>query len=348
MQQNAEAFKKKYWYGTKVLLVLSVMAFAFIFIPDLIFLIFGGVLFGIFLSSVARFLQKLTRVRYTFCVGFTVVALLLTTGLTGYLMAPSLGEQFNQLSKELPTAFNKVTNEVSEYSWARKIKSQATPTKVLSNSSTLLSKASSAFNNILQWIMNFFILILIGLYCAFEPGVYKNGLIKLFPKEKRSRVNEVATELDETLKWWLIGKFFGMVVIGVLTFIGLQLMDLPLALALAIIAAVLTFIPTIGPIIASVPAVLLGLVESPEKALYIAALYSGIQIIESYFLTPLVQRKTISLPPALTLSAQLISGYLVGGIGLAFATPFIAAILVMVKMLYIEDKLNDRVELSTN
>lgn len=132
--------------------------------------------------------------------------------------------------------------------------------------------------------------------------------------------------------------------IGFFTTIGLWLLDIPLALILGLIAAILTFIPNIGPILALAPAVLFGLTVSPEQALYVTLLYISIQAVESYVLTPLVQRKTIELPRALTLATQVFLGVSLGGLGVALATPLTAVGVVATKMLYVEDGLEDPID----
>ena len=114
-----------------------------------------------------------------------------------------------------------------------------------------------------------------------------------------------------------------------------------LALSLAILAALLTFIPNIGPILALVPAALLAMMHGPDKLIYVVSLYMGIQALESYVLTPLLQQQMIDLPPALIISMQILLGVLVGGLGIILATPLTAALLVLVKMVYIEDILQD-------
>jgi predicted PurR-regulated permease PerM len=207
-----------------------------------------------------------------------------------------------------------------------------------------MSGIGGAFSGVLGWFTNFLIIFFIGLYGAMEPEVYKRGFLRLIPKPRRIRVAQVLSEINETLKWWLIGKFFGMAVIGVFTTIGLWLLGIPLALILGLIAAILTFIPNIGPILALAPALLFGLTVSPEQALYVALLYIGIQAVESYVLTPLVQRKTIELPPALTLATQVFLGVSLGGLGVALATPLTAVGVVATKMLYVEDGLEDPID----
>lgn len=117
---------------------------------------------------------------------------------------------------------------------------------------------------------------------------------------------------------------------------------MPLAFTLALIAGILNFVPYIGPLVSAVPAVLLALLQGPQVALYVALLYLGAQTIESYVLTPLVQQRAISLPPALTLSAQTLLGVLLGILGVVLATPLAAITLVVIRKLYVEDALGDK------
>lgn len=342
-QTSKKDFKLKYWYIAKLALLLGALVVIAFFIPDLLFLIFGGILFSIFLSSIANFISDKFHIKYGLSLIITLLFFIITSAAACYFLAPALAEQFDDLVENVPKAFSSLMDRFSHYSWFQYAMDEADPENLAEKSSTIFKNASLAFTSFLGWMTNMVIIMFIGLYCAIEPKVYKKGFLRLFPMERRQRLDEVMNKLDETLKWWLIGKFFGMSVIGVLTMIGLYFLDVPLAFALALIAAFLTFIPNIGPILAAIPAVLLGFIESPEKAMYIALLYIAIQTVESYLLTPLVQRKTISLPPALTLAGQVILGFSIGGLGVAFATPFIAAAMVAIRMLYVEDILHDTV-----
>lgn len=156
----------------------------------------------------------------------------------------------------------------------------------------MMRGVGGAFSSLLGWLTNFVVIAFIGLYGAIEPGVYRRGFLHLIPKPRRARMDEVLSEINETLKWWLIGKFFGMAVIGIFATSGLWLLDVPLAFVLGLIAALFTFIPNIGPILAAVPAVLLGLTVSPQQALYVGFLYVGIQAVESYLRGRRPQRST--------------------------------------------------------
>jgi predicted PurR-regulated permease PerM len=184
--------------------------------------------------------------------------------------------------------------------------------------------------------------VVIAVFLAFQPDLYRNGFLNLFPKSRRKRLTVVMDELGFTLWWWLMGQLVTMASVGILIGGGLALLGVPLAGTLGLIAAVLSFIPSLGPLISVIPAIMLGLTMSPMMAVWICLLYLGVQLLEANVITPLVQRKAISLPPAFVLGSELLMGLLLGGAGLAFATPLVAVVLVLVNTLYIEDVLGER------
>jgi predicted PurR-regulated permease PerM len=100
---------------------------------------------------------------------------------------------------------------------------------------------------------------------------------------------------------------------------------------------VLTFVPNFGPILSVVPPALLALADEPRLAAYVVVLYLAIQTVESYAITPLIQKRTISMPPALTITAQVVLGVMVGAIGVAVATPLTAAAMTAIRLTYVED-----------
>ena len=148
--------------------------------------------------------------------------------------------------------------------------------------------------------------------------------------------------IGETLRWWLIGKVGSMIFIGILTWIGLSIIGVPLALTLGLIAGLLSFIPNFGPIISALPAILLAFIDSPITAVYVLILYVGVQLVESNLVTPIIERETVELPPALTIIFQLALSVMIGGLGLVLATPLLAVIMVLVQMVYIQDVLGDK------
>jgi predicted PurR-regulated permease PerM len=139
---------------------------------------------------------------------------------------------------------------------------------------------------------------------------------------------------------WLIAKISSMIIVGVLTTLGLWVLGIELALILGIIAALLSFIPNLGPVIAFIPAALVSIMSGFDALLYVAILYIAVQTLESYLLTPMLQAKIADLPPALILIAQVMLGGMVGLLGGLLAAPLMVVIIVVVNMLYVQDMLN--------
>ncbi|WP_332369347.1 AI-2E family transporter [Spirosoma telluris] len=142
-----------------------------------------------------------------------------------------------------------------------------------------------------------------------------------------------------TLKNWFISRSITMTVVAVVTGVGLALLGIPFPIVLGIIAGILNFIPNLGPYIALAPALLVALPQGTNYVIYVFALYMGVQSLEGYILTPLLDKKFVSVPPALLLFGQVLLGILVGLAGVLFASPLIAVLLVIIQELYIKDKL---------
>ena len=209
-------------------------------------------------------------------------------------------------------------------------------------SERLLDVTRQLFTSTLGLLGNLLVVLVVGIYTAVDPSPYRYGLVELFPLHRRQRIREVLDKLDHTLWHWLLGRLFNMTVIGVFTALGLWLIDVPMPVALGVVAGLLTFIPNIGPILAAVPPVLLALSMDTSTVWWVIGLYVGLQTLESYVLTPLVVQHQVSLAPALVISVQIIFGVLGGIVGVAVASPLTAVLMVVVAELYVKDRLGDR------
>ena len=191
-------------------------------------------------------------------------------------------------------------------------------------------------------IGSLFVILFVGLYVAYEPGVYTRGAVRLLPAGKRPRAAEVLARLGEVLRSWLFGRLVAMVATGILTAVGLWALRIPFTLTLGFLAGLLTLIPYIGALLSVIPALLIALTQVPSHALYVVLLYGVVQFIEGYVITPLVQRSTNHMPPALQLLVQVLFGVVTGPLGVILATPLLACVMVLTEMLYIEDILGER------
>jgi predicted PurR-regulated permease PerM len=304
--------------------------------------VFAGVVLAIFLRSLSDWVSARTRLPPIWALTVTVVALLALGTLVGWLLAPNIAVQFGELADRLPEALQQFRQWVEDRGWTRYL-----PTKLpaaadlAAGAGKTVSRIGGVFSGGIDAIAGFLLIVFLGLYLAAGPETHINGLLHLFPIQKRARLQEILTKLGTTLRYWLLGQILSMIVVGILVGIGLKLLGVPLALALGILAGVMDFIPIIGPWVSAIPAVLLAFLISPLLALYVVLLFVIVNFLESHLLVPLIQRYVVSVPASLTIVALVLLGKLFGFLGLLLATPLTATLLVLVRMLYVEDVLRD-------
>ena len=185
------------------------------------------------------------------------------------------------------------------------------------------------------------LIVFLAIYIAAEPDVYHGGLMHLFPHHARKRAGEVLSAMATVLRRWLVTQLIAMLAIGTITTGVLLALDVKAAFALGALAGLLEFVPTIGPILSAIPAVAMAFLDSPDKALAVALAYGAIQFIENHLLIPLLMKGGVNIPPALTIVSQALMAMLFGFLGLMVAVPLLAAIMVPVKMLYVEGVVGD-------
>lgn len=311
---------------------------------EVLLLVFCGVLFAVLLRGAARLLRRYTPLGRGVSLAIVTLGFFLIIGVGAWLISGRVAAQADELTETLPRAIENLSARIERYGWGRRVLEQVpSPGELLSGRGTVLARATGIISGALGVIVNIFIIFIIGLYLAFQRNLYTNGIIHLVPFRHRPRAREVLNALDETLGRWLVGRLVLMVVTGSVTALGLWLLGVPLALTLGLLVGILGFVPNFGPLIAAIPALLIALLQSPQQSLYVALLYIGVQTLDGYVLTPLVDRRSVKLPPVLTISAQVLLGVLLGTIGVVLASPLTAVALVLVKMLYVEDVLGDSV-----
>lgn len=345
VDRSTLSFTRRALLAAGVVALVTLLLLLLWYAVDVLLLAFAGVLLAVFLRSLSGWLAGKTKLPAGASLALVVLALAAAIGGSAWLLAPRVGAQADQLAVQLPEALARLEERVGHYEWGRRLLRQAPNAgEMLFSRGNVLSRVTGVFSTTLGIFTNFVIILFVGLYLAAQPRLYAEGLVRLVPSDGRGRAREVLSAVGEALRRWLLGRVALMLANGVLTALGLWLLGMPLALTLGLLAALLNFVPNIGPVIAGLPAVLIAMVEGPTQALYVFLLYLSIQILDGYLLTPLVDRRTVSLPPALTITAQVLFGVLVGGLGVVLASPLTAAVLVLVKMLYVEDALGDPVE----
>jgi predicted PurR-regulated permease PerM len=167
-------------------------------------------------------------------------------------------------------------------------------------------------------------------------------VLALIPNRRRGQAALVMDRVADVLRKWLVTQLIAMLVIGTVTTVVLLILRVEAAFALGVLAGLFEFIPTVGPLLSAIPGVAMGFLDSPEKAAVVAVAYWGIQFLENHILIPMLMKGGVDLPPALTILAQALLALVFGFLGLMVAVPVLAAGMVAVKMLYVEDVVGDQ------
>lgn len=325
-----------------VVALVALCVFAVLRGAEVFLMVFAGILFAVLFHGAASWLASKSGLSSSWALVVAVVAPLLLIVAAVWLVAPDVARQASELADRLPKAVQQLEERLSNSDWASPLIAQKERIQdAIPIDSSVFSLAGKALSTTFGAFGNFVFALAIGLFVAIAPGTYIDGLLRLVPLQSRSRARQVLNETGSALGSWLLAKLTAMVVIGILTAVGLWFIGIDLVLVLALLAALLSFIPNIGPVIALVPAALIAMVGGIDKLGWVIALYVAVQAFESYLLTPVLQQRMLDLPPALTVGVQVLLGVLAGALGVILATPLTVAVMVMTQMWYVEDILGD-------
>lgn len=338
-------------------------------VSSLVFLVFLATLFGL---AVGRGVDFLARYKIRRGVGSALIVFGTIGAIGGglALSAPILIEQSKELQVQFPAAVTKLqdwldskqrtgatgalidaaTQPSTPPAGEAGAPTRSTPAGRAAQPAALrpsevvkqrltesVSKASgylfSFVSGTLGVLAGFVLVVFLAIYIGAEPDVYRGWMLAAVPAEVRPYARQMLSEVATVLRKWLITQLVAMVVIGVVTTIVLLLLGVKAPFALGFIAGLMEFIPNVGPLLSAVPAVLMGFVDSPEKAVAVVFAYWGIQFLENNLLIPYLMRGEMDLPPAITLVTQALMALLFGFIGLMVAVPLIAVVLVPVRMI---------------
>lgn len=312
------------------------------FVGRVLLLAFAGVLLAVLLNGLSSWIAKHTRLPYGWSLAIVVVALLILAGLAVWRMQAAVIEQVNQFSQAFPESLSELRSRLEQAGLGGWLPEQMPSASSAAQQSGIWSRLRGLASGTLGAVVDVVVILFVGLYAAVEPGLYQCGVRHLVPIRHRPRAEQVLCTLGTTLRWWIIGKLCSMLIVGTLIGVGLGLLGVKLALLLGIIAGLLALIPNFGPVIAAVPAILIAWSQSSQTALYVLALFVVVEFAESYLFLPLIEREAVHVPPALIILSIVLMGMLAGTLGVLVATPLLAAAIVLVRMLYVEDRLGDR------
>jgi predicted PurR-regulated permease PerM len=320
-----------------------------------LFLIFSGMLLGVALNAMTNRLGRVVRLPHA--LRLTIVCLVLAGLLSGviFLGGATIAQQATVLSDTIKSqlvgvkAFLEKNGIDTSY---LDIGSNATTTAPASSTpaapgattqhnlpsaGAIASSGGAIFSQTLKLILgtvsavgNFFIVLFLGLAFAAQPGVYRSGLLFMAPARHRARATIIVDRIGETLERWLIAQLLTMAAVFFVTWIGLALIGIQSSFILGIQAGLLAFIPTVGALLGGLIVVLASLASGWVAAASAFALFLGVHALESYVLTPIIQRQALDIPPATLFAFQILLGVVFGIWGLALALPLMAIAKVII------------------
>jgi predicted PurR-regulated permease PerM len=299
-----------------------------------------ALLFGVTLS---RGVDLLERLHVRRALGTLVILLVVLGTIVGiaFAIAPSLNEQMDELKTTMPRAVAQFEAKLRRTPIANAAL-DAVPTATPKPGQPKQQQSGFArllfpvVSNSLEAIAGIVVVIFLAAYFAVDPGLYRRGLMALVPPKRRGRAAELFDDLTALLRQWFLARLMAMVAIGAITGVSLALMKIPAAGALGLIAGLLEFIPFVGPIASAVPAVAMALIVSPSKAIYVIILFTVLQQLEGNLITPLLMKKRLDVPPAVTILAVAALGMVFGVLGMLIAEPFSAVLIMAVRELYVD------------
>jgi predicted PurR-regulated permease PerM len=316
---RAELKRASVWFGLFVAGALVVLLIQ----PLLI--IFAGLVFASMLDGGARLLGRVLPIPRGLRI--LIVVLLATAFIVGvfYLTGVQIAQQAEQLRATLETQANRVVAWISSLGL---MPGRADLAGMAQQALGSVGRLTSAVGSVLGAGASLLMVVSIGLFVALEPRVYERGLQWMVPTAARDDFAVTLGRMARTLRILLAGRLLGMVAEGIFTWFFLMLAGVPMALLLGILTGMLAFIPNIGAFLSGVLMVAVGFSAGADQGLWAIIIYFGVQTFDGYVLIPIVAKRTVDLPPALTLSAQILASTLFGVMGLALADPMVAMIKV--------------------
>ena len=343
--------------GIGAVLFAALLSIAWHFAATL-FLIFAGMLLGVALNAMTELLGRLIRLPHP--LRLALVCLTLAVALSGVVVlgGTTLANQATALSDTIKSQVGSVkaflekngvdpsyfefgtqAETTTESGSAAARPSTASPgtTPRLPSASALASSGTAIISQTFKVLLgtvsavgNFFIVLFLGLAFAAQPSVYRTGLIFMAPAKYRGQAVAIVDRIGETLERWLLAQMLTMFAVFAVTWIGLAIIGIPSSFILGIQAGLLAFIPTLGALIGGLIVVLASLASGWVAAACAFALFLGVHTLESYVLTPIIQRQALNIPPATLFAFQILLGVVFGVWGLALALPLIAIAKVII------------------
>ncbi len=291
-----------------------------------ILLIVAGMLIAVMFDGGARLLGRALPIGRGWRLAIVVLAVTAFLLATLWFGGVEMANQFGQLRQTLTVQGERLATLLNRYELLPDSFNLATVSGQLGRSfGVVTSLLGAAFGG----LTSLFLILVIGLFLAMDPGTYARGAVWLFPRDRRDEATLLFRRVGATLRRLFAGRLLGMAFEGALTWGLLSLGGVPMAGVLGIVSGILAFIPNVGAFVTGLLMAAVGFSAGVDVGLWALGTYAVVQTFDGYVVIPIVAKRTVDLPPALTLSAQVLFAALFGLLGLAIADPVTAAIKVL-------------------
>ncbi|MCC5979012.1 MAG: AI-2E family transporter [Salinarimonas sp.] len=312
------------------------------FIADVLLLVFAAVLLAVGLDGLARAMARRSPLsRGWALVGATAGIAAIIIGTLG-LTATRFVQQFRELSETVTGFVEQIHAWLSEYGAITMLEEMDDENGGLSGAAgDLAGQAMTWGMTAIGAVTSLIILVVLTLFIAANPALYRGGTLRLVPPAKRALVDDTLSAIANALRWWFLGQLASMALLGVSVGFGLFMLGIDVWFALGVLTALLTFIPFLGPLIATIPIVAVGFAEGMQTGLIVLIGYIVIQNVEGNVLVPMIQQKAVDLAPALLIALQVLLSLIFGIVGLILAAPLTIVAMVAVQKLWVEHTLGE-------
>jgi|TARA_R100000049_G_C1954284_1_gene105659 predicted PurR-regulated permease PerM len=318
-QLRLEMHKALVWVGVIGLAALAV------YISQSLLVIFAALVFASMIDGGARLIGRYLPIPRTLRIVMVLLLAIAFLVWLGYFAGSQIAEQ----AATLPAIVEKQLNEIIALAQQNGMQVSLSDAQSMANQVVSgVGTVTRAIGGIAGIIGTTAIILIIGIYVALEPNLYERGVEWMAPRGERSELRKTLAEMALTLRRLMAGRIVGMVFEGFFTWVALEMFGVPMAALLGILTGLLAFIPNIGAVVSGLLMATVGFSVSVETGLAAVAIYFVVQTFDGYVVIPMIARKTVDLPPALVLGAQLIMGLLFGIIGLLLADPLLAMLKV--------------------
>ena len=310
-----------------VALTFVVLALTIWHLRWVLLILFGAVVVAVALDVLIELIQARFKMQRPVALAIVLGVLLLAGAAISQLLLPELISQFQQLGRDLPQLYGKLSDLLSSDPRLQDLDNAIGNGLNLKGLQPLLGFAGGAANTMIQ----LFLMGLLAVLLALDPGSHRRMVIAVSPRPAREQVRSLLDESRQALGGWLSGMTLSATTVFLLTWGGLALLQSPLALLSALVCGLLTFVPTIGPTAATLLPTGLALLQSPQLMVSVLVFRLVLQNLEAFLLTPLLLRKTVNLLPTVALMAQLSLGALLGLPGVLLALPLVVVLQVLMQ-----------------